>query len=100
MYSYVYPYSNVFTVYTKSNCIYCLKVKQMLSDFGIFFQEINCDKYLQENKHDFLCFIKIIANKQHNTFPIVFDNCQNFIGGYVDTVKFIEKQEIQFQADF
>lgn len=100
MYSYVHPYSNVFTIYTKSNCIYCLKVKQMLADFGIYFQEVNCDKYIQDDKLNFLSFIKIFANKQYNTFPIVFDDSTNFIGGYTETVKFLERYNIQFQEEF
>lgn len=100
MYSYIYPYSNSFTIYTKSNCIYCLKVKQMLSEFGINFFEINCDKYIEDNKYDFLRFINILAKKQHNTFPIVFDNSTEFIGGYIETLKFFEKQNIQFHEDF
>jgi hypothetical protein len=72
----------------------------MLMDYGIYFKEINCDQYLKENKHDFLCFIKTQANKQHNTFPIVFDESMCFIGGYTETVKYLEKINIQFQEEF
>jgi glutaredoxin len=88
-----------FTIYTKSNCSYCSKVKQLLHDHKIEYVEINCDKYLIDDKVLFLSYIKSVANKEHNTFPMVF-NKKVFIGGYTDTVKYIEKEYVDFNDYF
>ena len=37
-----------YTVYTKSNCDYCIKVKKFLTKEGKLFNEINCDNILKE----------------------------------------------------
>ena len=43
-----------FTIYSKSNCSYCIKVKKILVDKQISFLDINCDEYLVKNKEEFL----------------------------------------------
>jgi glutaredoxin len=93
------PHSNNFTVYTKSNCVYCLKLKQLLKDYDINFIEVNCDEYLTENKNIFLLFIKSITNKNYNTFPMVFDKGV-FIGGFTETNKYLEKEYVDFNDFF
>lgn len=84
------PFKNQFTIYSKSGCPNCLKVKQLLKDKQIIFNVVNCDEYILENKEFFLQFIKNLANKTHNSFPIVFDN-EEFIGGLSETQDYIQK---------
>ena len=78
------PLDTGFTVYSKSGCYNCTKVKQLLRDKGSFFLEIDCDEFLIEDKEGFLLFIKERANKEYRTFPMVFYEGK-FIGGFAET---------------
>jgi len=84
---YPMPTKTGFTVYSKTGCTYCDKVKLFLTDAGYEYTTIMCDDILKSNKMDFLEFIESIAGVPYNTFPMVFHN-QNFVGGYNDTVKY------------
>jgi glutaredoxin len=85
------PSQSGFTIYSKSNCLFCTKVKQLLTDNQIFFLEIQTDDYLLEDKEGFLSFIKELIKKEYRTFPMVFNHGQ-FIGGFTDTESFVNKQ--------
>jgi glutaredoxin len=79
------PDKNKYTIYTKSGCPNCLKIKQLFKDNFISITTINCDEYLIENRTEFLAFMKNISNKEIKTFPIVFYN-NEYIGGYIETL--------------
>jgi glutaredoxin len=96
---YVSPYHDSFTVYSKSNCIYCSKIKQLLNEYNIQFTEVNCDNYILDNKDHFLSFIKSYTKIDYTTFPIVFAG-DHFVGGYTDTVKYLEKTYVIFNESF
>jgi glutaredoxin len=83
------PETNKFTIYSKSGCPNCIKVKRFLQENKILFTNIDCDEYLLENKEEFLQFIQNLAQKECRLFPMVFDN-QQFIGGYNETVQHVE----------
>jgi len=51
------PSENDFTIYSKSGCPNCLKVKALLKDKQLKFNIINSDEYIIENKENFLLFI-------------------------------------------
>ena len=85
------PSQTGFTIYSKSNCSFCTKVKQLLTDNQIFFVEIQTDDYLLEDKEAFLLFIAGLIKKEYRTFPMVFNHGQ-FIGGFTDTESFVNKQ--------
>lgn len=85
------PCQTGYTIYSRTNCSYCTKVKQLLTDNQIFYLEIHCDEYLLEDKELFLSFIKDIARKEYRTFPMVFKDGE-FIGGFTDTDLYIKKQ--------
>ena len=90
---YLEPATNTFTVYTKSGCPNCTKVKKLLKNEINKDDEIlivDCDDYLIENKAEFLEFIQKKANKEWKTFPMVFYK-SDFIGGFDETLKFKEK---------
>lgn len=106
--NFTYPKEKIWTVYTKSNCIYCTKVKELLKSNNIDYISINCDEYIQNqiNKESFLSQIESLIEKKYRTFPMVFDE-NNFIGGFVDTKNYIEsilKQNqstnLNFEEDF
>ena len=83
-----------FTVYSKSGCPNCNKVKNLLKTNNISFNVIDCDEFVLECKTDFLFFIKTIAGKECNIFPMVFINAK-FIGGCNETNNHIEKLKMK-----
>lgn len=84
------PEKGKLTVYSKSGCPNCVKVKQLLKDKKVLFNVIDCDEYILENKEEFLLFIKTLIGKEQKMFPMVFDYTL-FIGGYEETNKYVEK---------
>jgi len=84
------PIQGQFTIYSKSGCSNCSKVKIFLKDNNINFTIINCDEFILENKEEFLLFIKELIGKEYRTFPMVFDNSK-FIGGFNESIKYITR---------
>ena len=82
------PSDKCFTVYSKTNCKYCVLVKSLLDENKIPYNEINCDNYLGEDKSYFLNFIKEKAGRDYKTFPMVFCDGK-FVGGFVETDRLI-----------
>lgn len=89
--SFTFPNKTKFTIYTKSNCKYCTKVKLLLEDNNIAYESINCDDYLINERDAFLIFIKILAEKEWKTFPMVFNNKAEFVGGFDETEHYLKK---------
>lgn len=92
------PLKENFTIYSKSGCENCRKVKKYLSDKEIVYVVINCDDYIIDNKELFLLFIKEKANVDCNVFPMVFYN-GTYIGGYKETISYCDKFNISFESD-
>lgn len=68
----------VYYIYSKKNCKYCEKTKDLLQYKKLHYQVID----ITDNK-DFIEHLKLSNN--HNTFPFVFEEKNgvlNFIGGY------------------
>jgi glutaredoxin len=84
------PSNTSFTIYSKSGCINCRKVKDLLKNNKQSFIEIDCDEYLLEDKDFFLSFIKNHAKRDCKVFPIVFYKGE-FIGGFEETKNLVEK---------
>jgi glutaredoxin len=93
------PFPKDFTIYSKSGCPNCSNVKKLIKEKFFPFQEINCDDYLIENKEEFLSFIENKIGKSYRIFPIVFYN-QKFVGGYTETIDFINKLLLSFEELF
>ena len=77
--------SSGYTVYTKSECGWCRRTKEMIPD-GLF---IHCDEYLKTDKDAFLKEMAKRIGKEYRTFPMVFYD-GGFVGGYEDTKKIID----------
>jgi glutaredoxin len=88
-----------FTVYSKSGCINCSKVKKLLVDNKLTMEIIDCDDYILENKEEFLEFIKEKAGKEYKMFPMVFSN-KTFVGGYNETVEYVKNMALNFSEEF
>jgi glutaredoxin len=93
------PFPKNFTVYSKSGCPNCLKVKNLLKEKFFICYEINCDDYIIEDKETFLSFIENKAGKMEKMFPMVFYDAK-FIGGYQETIDFINKLQLSFEDIF
>lgn len=93
-----HPEKGKITVYSKSGCINCTKVKNLLKDKSMAFNVIDCDEFILENKEEFLAFIQSLIGKEYKMFPMVFDN-EKFIGGYNETNKYLE-QLLDFDISF
>ena len=86
------PSTTKITIYSKTECVNCYKLKDILNKTGVEYHMINCDKYLVDTKtkNRFLEFIESISEIPTNTFPIVFDTNMKYIGGYVESKKYIQ----------
>ena len=99
------PTSSRFTVYTKQNCSYCEKVKDLLEHSFETPEIIPCDDFLTNDfltndflvnsnnstkKQKFVAFMNSLTKDKFKTFPVVFFD-KTFIGGYNETVLFLQK---------
>ena len=84
------PSANKYTVYSKSGCPNCNKVKELLKSQNLTFTVIDCDEYLIDSKPEFLNFIQDLISQEWKTFPIVFNSSSQFIGGFLDTKIYLE----------
>jgi glutaredoxin len=92
------PTEQNFTIYSKSGCENCKKVKKILTDKNFVYIEINCDDYIIDDKENFLLFIKEKTHSDCNVFPMVFYN-GSYIGGYKETSLFCDKLNVSFESD-
>ena len=86
------PSETIYTIYSKSGCTFCTKVKNLLIEKNYAFDFIDCDEYLLEDKEGFLKFIQERAGKEYKTFPMVF-RAGYFVGGYNETKKLIDLED-------
>ena len=91
--SFFNPVDIGFTIYSKSGCYNCSKVKDLIKGENCEFVLVLCDDYLIENRESFLNFLNKKSGKEINIFPLVFYNGE-FIGGYKETQTFFEKNKI------
>lgn len=84
------PIQDGFTIYSKSGCFNCQKIKNELKEKGLAFQIIDCDEYIIENKNEFLQFIFNLTQKNVKFFPIIFYNAE-FVGSYNEAKDLIGK---------
>lgn len=88
-----------FTIYSKSGCPNCTKVKNLIKQHNFLFNVIDSDDYIIEDKESFLTFIENIAEKSYRTFPMVFYDGK-FVGGLIHTTEFIDKLLLSFEDVF
>jgi len=70
-----------YTIYSKSGCKFCTKLKNILKNNQIPFRIIDCDDYLVEDKEQFILFMKQFTKRNFVSFPILF-NDKVCIGDY------------------
>ena len=74
------PIKSGFTIYSKSGCINCSKVKSLLKEKKLIFSVIDCDEYIIENKEDFLGNFPNKSNIQ------ITKSVMNNVNKYVDII--------------
>ena len=79
-----------FTIYSKSGCPNCTKVKNFIKEKNFLFNIVDSDDYLIEDKESFIKFIETKAETSYKTFPMVFYDGK-FVGGFIHTTEFINK---------
>ena len=87
-----YPIQEGWTVYAKSDCVYCDKVKDLLHQLNEVLNIIDCDDVLKPRyvKLQFLEHMKKLIGSEYKTFPMVFKDNQ-FIGGFNEVEKFLNE---------
>jgi|TARA_B100002019_G_scaffold153994_2_gene132724 glutaredoxin len=76
----------MFLIYSKSNCPYCYKVKQVIEMTGNKFVEYSLDRdFTKQEFYD--------KFGEGSTFPQVLHDDKK-LGGCVDTIKFLREQKI------
>ena len=92
------PNANGFTIYSKSGCPNCVKIKKLLLEKTLNFTLVDCDEYIIEDKARFLLFINALAEKDVKLFPMIFHDGK-FIGSYHETTDFINKMGVSFEEN-
>lgn len=86
------PSKTTFTVYTKSGCGHCERVKAVLPADTIY---VSCDDVIANDRDAFLERMEEWSQKKHRTFPFVFHK-GTFIGGREDTEQYMAFQDTEF----
>lgn len=84
------PSATGYTIYSKSGCILCNKVKDLLKTRCKPFTVIDSDEYLIEDKEGFVAFMESCAGKSTGGFPKVFVD-GGFVGSYAETKEHLDK---------
>jgi glutaredoxin len=92
------PNNTGFTIYSKSGCQNCIKIKNLLKEKKETFNVVDCDEYILEDKEGFLLFIRDLAEKECKVFPMIFYEGK-FIGGYIETCHHIDKLLTSFDEN-
>ncbi len=93
------PYPIGFTIYSKSGCHNCSKIKKLLNEKHLFFLEVQCDEYLIEEKEAFLSYIQTIVGKPCSIFPMIFYDGK-YIGGFNEAAEQVDKILLSFEELF
>ena len=93
------PNESGFTIYSKSGCPNCLKIKSLLKEKKLILNIVDCDEYIFEDKSSFLFFMNQLANKEVKMFPMIFYDGK-FIGGFSETKDFVDKLLLSFDDNF
>ncbi len=76
---------NTFEIYSKNDCIYCTKIKELITYRGCKYVEKNTSggEYTKQEIQD-----RVGPEKKINVVPQIFFNGK-YIGGYMEALEFI-----------
>ena len=90
---------SLYTVYTKSNCPYCDKIKTLMEQCDENVNYISCDEWLTTKRTLFLNIMKVKIQKENVTFPIVFFE-GNYVGGCHEYEMKLKRRDLIEMLDF
>ncbi len=85
-----------YTIFSKSGCPNCRKVKELLKEKGHEPLIIDCDEALLDDRVGLLEYL-FNCGAKGTTFPFVFLDNQ-YLGGYEDTKRYLE-QDAAFDGE-
>ena len=85
------PNPEVFTIYSKLDCLYCLRAKCILEWYN--HDIVECDKYLENDRQRFLSDMQELTKYPVKTFPFIFYG-DHYIGGYNELVQHLKSNSI------
>ncbi len=70
------PRDSGFTFYSLKDCIKCKVSEHLLkAQYGInYFGYVLCDKYIEEDREEFIQYMKSLTKEETIKFPIIFVN--------------------------
>lgn len=80
-----------YTVYSKRECLWCERVKDLLTNREASYVAIACDDALSANREEFIRIMKERTGLATIKFPLVFYQGE-FVGGYPDTKRHLEDE--------
>jgi glutaredoxin len=89
----------LYTVYTKSKCFYCDKIKGLMDVSGENVEYISCDELLTTKRTPFLNMMKLKIQRENVTFPIVFFEGK-YIGGCREYEMKLKRNQSNEMLDF
>jgi len=72
---------SLYIVFTKSDCSYCDKIKQLMEHTNENVQYILCDEWLKTKRILFMNIMRVKTHKDEITFPIIFFEGM-YLGGF------------------
>jgi len=96
---FIEPEKTGFTIYSKSGCHNCTKLKKIVKEKQLKYVEVCCDDYLVEDRENFLSFIETKMGKQCRVFPMVFYDGR-VVGGFQESVEYVDKLLVSFDVLF
>jgi len=96
----ILPKTNIYTIFSKSGCINCIKSKKLLEEKEYInkYEVIDCDDYLVEDREGFLNYIKDLTGKNVTTFPMIFIG-NKFLGAHDNLVHYLAMIDV-FEPDY
>lgn len=79
-----------YTVYSKRECMWCDRVKELIASKGATYVQVACDDALAANREEFIRIMKERTQLGTIKFPLVFHNGA-FVGGYADTKRHLDE---------
>lgn len=86
-----------YTVYSKTGCVYCDRVKALLEYEQV--TVVDCDSFLLNDREWFLRTMRVLCGRDYQMFPMVFHHGR-FLGGYDDTKEYYQSSLVNMLEDF
>lgn len=80
------PSNDVYTIFSKENCPWCVSAKELLSENDEIFTYVDCTSEIAKNRDHVVNTLSRLSGVQIKTFPVIFKG-KRYIGGFQDLRK-------------